>query len=107
MEEDSLIYKLYKTKLVSRLTYSQYYFLRKDLKGYKSALDIGSGVSSPLRYCKIPYTVGVDIFEPVLLESKTHHTHTSYIRGDVAKLALKPNSFDAVVVCEALEHLTK
>ncbi|MDO8748755.1 MAG: class I SAM-dependent methyltransferase [Candidatus Omnitrophota bacterium] len=70
-------------------------------------MDIGAGLNSPLGYCKISYSVGVDIFEPSVRESRRKKVHSAYIVADINRLEFKPNSFDAVVACEVLEHLDK
>lgn len=107
MEVDSLIYKLYRSKFIGSAVFSQLYFLKRELKSCSSVLDIGCGADSPLKHCKIPYSVAVDIYKPVLWESKAKNTHNAYIAADVTNLEFKPFSFDAVVLCEVLEHLEK
>ncbi|MCM8782481.1 MAG: class I SAM-dependent methyltransferase [Candidatus Omnitrophica bacterium] len=106
-EKDSLIYRLYRTRLISELTHSQFWFLKKELKICRSVLDIGCGADSPLRYCKIPYSIGVDAYKPAIREARTRGTHNGYIIAEINNLELKPNSFDAVVLIEVLEHLDK
>lgn len=105
--EDSIILRLYRTKIVSSMLYSQLYFLKRELKGIASVLDIGSGIDSPLRHCHVGYSVGVDIFYPAIKESKEKRTHSGYIIADVSSLEFKPQAFDAVVLCEVLEHLDR
>lgn len=107
MEGDSLICRLYRTRLIGELTYSHLFFLKKELKGYRSVLDVGPGSDSPLRYFKVPYSVGVDIHEPSILESRKKKIHNSYVIADARNLEFKPDSFDAVVLAEVLEHLDK
>jgi len=106
-EKDSLMMRLYRARLMSYLLYSHAYFLRRELKGCKSALDIGSGINSPLRHSGLIYTVAVDIFEPVLKEARAAHTHSAYMLADIARMEFKSGSFDAVVLCEVLEHMDK
>lgn len=107
MEGDSLICRLYRTRLIGELMHSHLFFLKKELKDCRSVLDIGSGPDSPLRYCKVPYSVGVDIYEPSILESRKKKTHNSCIIADARDLEFEPGSFDAVVLAEVLEHLDK
>lgn len=99
--------RLYRTKIMSFLLYSHAYFLRRELKGCRSALDIGSGANSPLWHSGLRYTVAVDIFEPALKDARALKTHSAYMLADVARMEFKPRSFDAVVLCEVLEHMNK
>jgi hypothetical protein len=55
----------------------------------------------------VPFSVGVELFEPYLLESQRKSIHSQYIRADIRRLEFKPKSFDAVLAIEVLEHLTK
>jgi SAM-dependent methyltransferase len=109
--KDSLIRKLYRTRLVSETIYSHLFlhlfFLKKELEPLFSVLDIGCGDNSPLRYCKVARSVGVDIFEPAVQESRKRGIHDNYIIADAAKLEFKDRSFDVVVLFEVLEHLNK
>lgn len=105
--KDSFIFRLYRTKIVSWMLYSQFYFLKRELKGFTSVLDIGSGADSPVRHCRVGYSVGVDIFYPAIKESKEKRTHSAYLIADVSHLEFKPQAFDAVVLCEVLEHMDK
>lgn len=107
MAEDSLVYKLYRTRIISELTHSQLYFLKKEMRKCRSALDIGCGSDSPLRHIKIPRTIGVDIFEPAVISSRKKKIHNEYIIADANNLEFEPRSFDAVILCDALEHLDK
>ena len=60
-----------------------------------------------IQYCNIPFFVGVELFEPYLKESKKSGIHNQYIKADIRKVELKPKSFDAVVLLDVLDHLTK
>jgi len=81
--------------------------LKKELQGCKSVLDLGCGYNSPIQYCKIPFSVGVELFEPYIEESKRKGIHNQYIKADIRKIEFEPKSFDAVIAIEVLEHLTK
>lgn len=88
--------------------FPQFYdHLKKELKGCKSVLDLGCGRSSPLRYCSVNYSVGVDLFKPYLIESKKMEIHNEYILADIRKVEFKPESFDCVLALDVLEHLAK
>ena len=81
--------------------------VRRETRGYVSALDLGCGYDSQISVCKIPYTVGVEIFEPYLTESSKKGIHNLYIKKDILDLNLPPKSFDVVVASEVLEHISK
>lgn len=82
-------------------------YLKNELQGCESVLDLGCGYNSPIQYCKVPFSVGVELFEPYLKESKKKGIHNKYIKADIRKIEFKPKSFDAVIAVEVLEHLTK
>jgi len=81
--------------------------LKRELTGCNKVLDLGCGYHSPISRCSIPFSVGVELFEPYLRESKRKGIHSQYIKADIAKLEFKPKSFDAVIAHEVIEHLTK
>lgn len=74
----------------------------------KEVLDLGCGKESPLRFfSKRPYSVGVDIFLPYLLESKRNGIHNEQILADVRALPFKAKAFNGIMALEVIEHLTK
>jgi 2-polyprenyl-3-methyl-5-hydroxy-6-metoxy-1,4-benzoquinol methylase len=81
--------------------------LKKDLFGYESVLDLGCGCNSPIQHCNVPFSVGVDLFEPYLEESKKKAIHSEYIKADMREVEFEAKSFDAVLCSEVLEHLIK
>ena len=83
------------------------YLLKKGLKGCYSILELGCGNKSPLKNFNNNYKVGVDLYAPYIAESKKAKIHDRYIKADVRKIRFKKNSFDAVVLLDVLEHLTK
>ena len=92
--------------------YDQYWkVLAEEIKGSVTLLDLGCGTNSPIFNFKhkLEYTLGVDIFEPSLLQSKKNDIHSNYVRLDVADLgnAIKNKSFDCVLASDLLEHLSK
>ncbi len=81
--------------------------LIRDLSGYESVLDLGCGCNSPIQHCNVPFSVGVDLFEPYLEESKKKAIHSEYIKADMREVEFESKSFDAVLCSEVLEHLIK
>jgi len=81
--------------------------MKRELSGCDSVLDLGCGHHSPLQVCDIPFSVGVEMFEPSLQESRRKGIHSEYVIADIRRVDFKPKSFDAVIAVEVLEHLTK
>jgi 2-polyprenyl-3-methyl-5-hydroxy-6-metoxy-1,4-benzoquinol methylase len=82
--------------------------LKEKLVGYKTVLDIGCGVNSPLgSFSESFYSVGIDIFKPAILRSKKRGTHGDYVLAEIHHLCFKPESFEAVLALDVLEHLKK
>jgi len=79
----------------------------KLLEGCESVLDLGCGRTSPLRFYKAKYSIGVDLFDPYLKRSQEERIHSEYILSDVTEVEFEPDSFDAVLCTEVLEHITK
>jgi len=82
-------------------------YLKKELSDCDSVLDLGCGDNSLIQYYNIPFSVGVEIFEPYLQKSKKRSIHNQYIKLDIRKIEFKPKSFNVVLCGEVLEHLTK
>lgn len=82
-------------------------YLKRELSDCDTVLDLGCGYNSPIQHCNVTFSVGVELFEPYLQESKKKAIHNQYIKADIRKIELKPKSFDAVIAVELLEHLTK
>jgi len=81
--------------------------LKRDLSGCDSVLDLGCGHHSPFQRCGKPFSVGVELSEPVLQESRRKGIHSEYIRGDIRNLEFRSRSFDAVIALDVLQDLTK
>lgn len=102
-----LIGRVYHNGLTSRIFHTLVFCLNRELKGCQSVLDLGCGPDSPLKYCQVNYSVGVDAFEPYIKESKGRKIHNKHVLGDITRLDFKPKSFDAVIMIGVLEHLKK
>lgn len=79
-------------------------------KRAESILDVGCGQGEPMKSInrhKRFYTVGVDIFEPYLMQCRHQNTHDDYVLCDVRRLPFKEKSFDLVLCLELLEHLER
>lgn len=82
-------------------------YLIKELKNCESVLDLGCGYNSPIQYCKIPFSVGVELHEQYLKTSISKKIHSKYIKADIRKVNFDESSFDAVVAIEVIEHFSK
>jgi ubiquinone/menaquinone biosynthesis C-methylase UbiE len=107
--EDSAYDKFVKLKKVYEKIFNSWVeIFKKELFDCSTVLDLGCGRNSPIQYVKQPiFSVGVEIFEPYLQESKKKRIHDEYIRADIRKLEFKPKTFDAVLCLKVIEHLTK
>ena len=83
------------------------FVLRRELSGCNTVLDLGCGYDSPIRHCKIPFSLGVESNKFYLDETKRRHIHTQYLEADLGSVEFKPRSFDAVVAFDLLERLPK
>ncbi len=104
---ERLIAKLYHNKIISSFFHTSVNCLKRELKDCNSVLDLGCGPDSPIKYCNILYSVGVDAFEPYIKTSRDKKIHNKYKLANIADLDFEHNSFDAVVLIEVLEHLPK
>ncbi len=104
-------------KLIEKIYYSQFFSLifpttvwclQKNLSDCESVLDLGCGSSSPLQYCDdIKYSIGVEAFTPYFIESRSRRIHTKYLNKKIEEVDFPEKSFDAVILIEVLEHLSK
>jgi ubiquinone/menaquinone biosynthesis C-methylase UbiE len=102
----NLISKLYHNPAVSFLFPTVVFCLKRELFDCETVLDLGCGPSSPLQFCKnIKYSVGVEIFDQYLKQSKAKKIHKKYLKKNILELDFGKNSFDAVIMIEVLEHL--
>lgn len=100
--------EIYHSPVFGRVFHTQVYCLKRELRDCKSVLDLGCGPSSPIKYCQnIQYSVGVEAFTPYLEESERRKIHTRYLNQRIEEVNFPPKSFDAVIMIEVLEHLSK
>jgi SAM-dependent methyltransferase len=102
-----IIRSLYHSRIASRLFHTLLYCLQRELADCDSVLDLGCGPSSPLQYCQLRYTVGVEAFSPYYERAKSAGTHTELVNATVQELEFPAKSFDAVVLVEVVEHLAE
>lgn len=102
-----LIGILYHAPAFERLFHTTVYCLKRELRGCGTVLDLGCGPDSPIRYCNVPHSLGVDAFPFYIRKSARDGIHTNYLIADVAQVEFSPKSFDAVVMMEVLEHLSE
>lgn len=94
--------RIYKTLFPSMEKY-----LKKELQNCRTVLDLGCGRNPAIQNFSISFSVGVEIFNPYLEESKKKKIHNQYIKADVREIEFKKNSFDAVLALDLAEHLSK
>jgi len=94
-------------KIREKIAPSMTKYLEKELLNCEFVIDLGCGNNSTLQFLNLPYSVGVDIYRPALLESKEKRIHTEYILGDITKIEFKEKCVDAIVMTAVLEHLPK
>lgn len=104
-------YQYYQNKPLHKKIYRKIFlnitdYLMKELSDCNSVLDLGCGPDSLVRFSEI-YKVGVEAFEPYLEESKRKGIHNKYIKEDITKVEFKPKSFDAVIMIDVIEHISK
>ncbi len=95
--------------LTLRFIFPLEFFLLRELMDCKSILDLGCGNHSmvPSVVPDQVYTVGVEYFKPYYEEAIREARHKKYINANIMEVGFDDKSFDAVVLSDVLEHLTK
>lgn len=103
-----LVNLLRNSEIFSRLFHTIGYCVKSELKDCESVLDLGCGPNSVIQFSKhIKYSVGVDAFDPYLKQIKKRKLHTKYIKAKIQDIKFPKKSFDAVIMIEVLEHMSK
>ena len=84
--------------------------LRRSLEGCRTVLEVGCGVDSPMQFLRSElHLEGLDIHQPALDACLTKGFVKKGHLGSALDLAdrFSPNSFDAVVALDLIEHVAK
>lgn len=86
--------------------------LRREILGScATVLDVGCGRASLIKRfsSKLEYSLGIDLYEPYLEESRAAGIHDHYERMNVLAIGgrFTEGSFDCVIACDLVEHLSK
>jgi len=83
-------------------------WLKDDLADCDSILELGCGAHSPI--LKIGYgykTDAVDIWEPYVIEHNQDRDYRVCWKADILSMPFPKKAYDAVVICDVLEHLPR
>ena len=73
--------------------------LKEALIDCSYVLDVGCGNNSFMRDVNYPMEiVGIDLFTPYLMQSKSRKIHDDYLKADINKIEFKEKSFDAILL---------
>lgn len=90
--------------------YPYYAWLRRDLADCESILELGCGSSSPLLRIGLGQnTDAVDIFQPYIDMHNERHDYNRCSLANILEIDYTAlyGKYDAVVICDVLEHLPK
>jgi len=102
----SLLFRLRDVPIIGRVIPSLPSLLRRDLTDVGSVLDLGCGPRSPLKGIDVGgRKVGVEAFESYVHTARENHTHDEIIFSKFSELRFPPQSFDAVILLDVIEHM--
>jgi len=80
-------------------------------KSSKTILDLACGAGKPMQLIRarmhIKKAVGVDLFEPYIIQAKKEKIHDEYVLQDIRKVKFKKGEFDVVLASHVLEHMSR
>ncbi|MGH7203445.1 MAG: class I SAM-dependent methyltransferase [Candidatus Levyibacteriota bacterium] len=104
----ALVIKLRSIRFFNQVFHTILYCLEDELKDCESVLDIGCGPSSPIKLFKnIKYSIGVETYKPYIQQAKAQKIHNKYYNKNILDLDFPKDSFDAVILVEVMEHMSK
>ncbi len=83
--------------------------LQSILKDCRSVLDIGCGPASVVHLLDFEHSVGLDGYEPSIIQARKAGTHKELVQGDVREVGKRfsPKQFDCCIALDVIEHLQK
>lgn len=82
--------------------------LGRNLRDCQTVLDLGCGPKSPLNALNhLEKRVGVEPFGPYLELARANRTHDEFHQKLITDLDFKPDSFDAVIMIDVIEHMSE
>ena len=104
----SLIDSLRKSSSIGRLIPTLDTELGRNLRGCRTVLDLGCGPKSPLSALNhLEKRVGVEPFGSYLELARASSTHDEFYQKLITDLEFEPESFDAVIMIDVIEHMTE
>lgn len=83
-------------------------WLKRDLADCEFILELGCGPTSPILYNDDAYrTDGIDIWPPYVDFQNRKGNYNKCQLGDILDMRLPEKAYDAVVMCDVLEHLPR
>jgi len=99
---------LRKSSAIGRLIPTLDTELGRNLRSCRTVLDLGCGPKSPLGALNhLEKRVGVEPFGPYLELAKASSTHDEFYQKLITDLDFEPESFDAVIMIDVIEHMTE
>ena len=93
---------------VSRSAFLSYENIwKRVLRGCESLLDLGCGINSPVQFCPVASSTGVDISRETVDECLRLNVFSDALQNDVRDLHLSDRKYDAVIAVGLLEYLEK